>query len=377
MQVVYAANVRLGGGGMGNSLVEIMRGLLETHFLKQVIVSSFKPTAIPAHLITAQGFWGRAQKRLAFYEPTGWGDYFANRLFDAWASRMMQSANTFEGWTGFCETCLQVAKSRGMHTFLGHGSAHPRAQIELINAERRQWKLKPLPITALVSQVERELQSADHILVQSRFSERTLVEQGISPAKLVRIPLGVDVKRFVPATEHTAHPFRVLFVGQVMLRKGVQYLLEAWQQLDWHDAELWLVGKVMPDAQPVLKKYSYLPGVRILGHVPNQVAMYQASDVFVMPSVEDGFALVVAEAMACELPVIVSNHTGAADLVQDGESGFVVNYNQPEQYAHVLAKLRANPTRARKMGQAGRAVAQLQTWDAYRERYVQFHMEPK
>lgn len=373
--LVYAANVRLGGGGMGNSLVEIMRGLLERGWLKQVIVSSFKPTAIPAHLITAQGFWGRVQKRLAFYEPTGWGDYFTNRLFDLWASRVMQPADGFEGWTGFCETCLRVAHARGMKTFLGHGSAHPRAQLELINAERTRWGLTRLRPTPLVGQVERELQLADHIFVQSRFSARTLIEHGIAAEKLVRTPLGVDVRRFVPATERAAHPFRVLFVGQVMLRKGIQYLLQAWQQLGWRDAELWLVGKTMADARPVLREYGNLPGVRVLGYVPDQVAAYQASDVFVLPSVEDGFALVVAEAMACALPVIVSDHTGAADLVDDGETGFVVPYHQAEQYARALDALRANTERAKEMGRAGHATAQRQTWDAYRAQLTQAHRQ--
>lgn len=124
-----------------------------------------------------------------------------------------------------------------------------------------------------------------------------------------------------------------------MLRKGVQYLLEAWKQLAWRDAELWLVGRVMADCAPVLRHYADLPGVTLLGYVPDQVNAYQTSDVLVVPSVEDGFALVVARAMACGLPVIVSNHTGAADLVQDSESGFVVKFDAPQEYVRALESL--------------------------------------
>jgi glycosyltransferase involved in cell wall biosynthesis len=374
-QVVYAVNVRLGGGGMGSSQVEIIRGLLDAHLLKQVIVSSCRTSMIPARLITAQGFWGRVQKRLAFYEPSGWGDYLANRLFDRWASYVMQSADIFEGWTGFCATCLQVAKQRGNRTFLGHGSAHPRTQLELINAERRNWGMPPVPETPLARQVEQELVLADRVIIQSRFSERTLIERGVSADKLVRIPLGVDVQRFRPAPARATHPFRALFVGQVTLRKGVQYLLEAWKQLKWRDAELWLVGQVMPDFRTVLRQYANLPGLRILGYLPDLIAVYQTSDAFVLPSVEDGFALVVPEAMACGLPVIVSDHTGAADLVRHGESGFVVIYNDVAQYAHALETLCINSARGREMGEAGRVTAQAHTWEVYRQKLVDLHLQ--
>lgn len=372
-QVVYSVNVRLGGGGMGNSIEEMLRGLYEARLLKQVIVSSCKTTALPAHLITAQGFLGRVQKRLGFYDRSGWLDYLFARVFDRWANRVMQPAEIFESWTFCCLTCLQTAKKRGSRTFLGLGSAHPRAYLELINAERLKWGLAPLPEMPWVRQVERELALADTIIIQSCFSERTLVEHGIPAEKLVRIPLGVDVKRFHPAESRPPGPFRVLFLGQIMLRKGVQYLLEAWKQLGWRDAELWLVGKGMADAQPVLKHYAGLSGLRLMGYVPDQLAAFQACDVFVVPSVEDGFGLVVTEAMACGLPVVVSDHTGAADLVQDGENGFVVAYNDAAGYARVLETLRANPELARKMGRAAQGAARQVTWAAYREKLVELH----
>jgi len=74
-----------------------------------------------------------------------------------------------------------------------------------------------------------------------------------------------------------------------MLRKGIQYLLEAWQQLGWRDAELLLVGKVMPDSQPVLKHYTDLPGLHLMGYIPDQLTALQNAHAFVMPSVERWF----------------------------------------------------------------------------------------
>jgi glycosyltransferase involved in cell wall biosynthesis len=154
-----------------------------------------------------------------------------------------------------------------MKTFLHLGSAHPRTQVELVNVERQNWGLPPSPVTPLVLQVERELELADTIVVQSRFSERTLVGRGISKDKLIRIPLGVDAKQFSPSPQGTKGRFRVLFVGQLTLRKGVQYLLETWKQLGWRDAELWLVGKVASDCKVVLRHYANLPGVKMVGYL--------------------------------------------------------------------------------------------------------------
>lgn len=374
-QTVYSVNHRLGGGGMGSSVLEMLIGLYEAGLLKQVIVSSSRTTRLPASLITAQGLWGRAQKRLSLYDPSKWvANYLESCLFDWWASRVMKPAEIFSSWTGIALTSLQIAHARGWRTILGLGSAHPRTVSDLMNTERQRWELPPLRETPFTRRIERELALADRVIVQSRFSERSLIAQGVPPDKLIRIPLGVDVRRFQPAASKAAQPFRVLFLGQVMLRKGVQYLLEAWRQLDWRDAELWVVGNVLSDGQLVLKRYANLPGLRVMGHVPDQLAAFQSADVFVAPSVEDGFGLTVTEAMACGLPVIVSDHVGAADLVVPGESGFVVPYDNIAGYVTALETLRANPDRARQMGQAGRAAVVNQTWDVYRQALVNCYL---
>lgn len=372
--VVYSANVRLGGGGMGSSLVEPLVGLHQAGLLRQVFVSSHKASPLPPNLIRAQGVWGRVQKRLEFYDPTGWVSYLVNSLFDAWVRRSLPLTPIFESWTGFCLNSLIAAQKRGSRTVLGLGSAHPRVQRDLINAERRAWGLAAQPDTPLRQRIEAELSAAGTILVQSRFSEQSLLDEGMAAGKLVRLPLAVDPDRFQPAAGRPAAPFRVLFLGQVTLRKGVPYLLEAWKRLGWQKAELFIAGQILPDCRPVVRHYAGLPGVRWAGFVPDQLAAFQAADVFVCPSVEDGFGLVVLEAMACGLPVVVSDHTGAADLVSPGESGFVVRYNDPAAYAQALEEVRRSPGRRAAMGRAGRAAVGAHTWDHYRRQLVQLHL---
>ncbi|MBI5300715.1 MAG: glycosyltransferase family 4 protein [Chloroflexi bacterium] len=374
-QVVYSVNHRLGGGGMGNSVLEMLIGLHQAGLLKQAIVSSSKTDRLPRVFITDLGFLGRLQKRLAIYDPSGWYlNYLESVFFDQWASRVMQPCQVFSSWTGICATSLRIARQRGAQTILGLGSAHPRTVLNLVNREREQWGMSSQFATPHLRRIENEMALADQLVVQSRFSQATLLERGIPAEKITRLSLGVNVERFCPAADVPATPFRVLFLGQVMLRKGIQYLLKAWKRLGWRDAELWVVGKVMSDARPVLQRYADLPGLKLVGYVPDQLSVLQRAHVFIAPSVEDGFGLVVVEAMACGLPVVVSNHTGAADLIENGANGLVIEYDQVEHYARALETLRANPGLARRMGQAARALALQHTWDAYREQLVRLHL---
>lgn len=358
---------------MGDSLEEMLRGLEAAGLLRQVLVSSCRRTALPRERLRSLGWLGRAGKRLGLYDRSGRIDYLSARLFDRWVSAVMPPAEIFESWTFCCLSSLRVARRRGSQTILGLGSAHPRTYQTLINTERQKWGWPPEPDRPWMRQVERELALADRIVVQSRFSERTLMEHGLAAEKITRLPLGVDVARFRPPEARTPGPFRVLFLGQVTLRKGLQHLLAAWQQLGWRDAELLVAGKVLPDGQRVLDRYAGLPGLRVAGYLPDQVAVLQQCDVFVAPSLEDGFGLVVTEAMACARPVIVSGNMGAADLVQDDENGRVVPAGDVAGYAAALEAVRADPEQARQMGWAGRATAQAQTWEAYRARLVALH----
>src|SRR5512147_976384 len=109
--IIYSVNVRLGGGGMGSSLLEMLLGLQHANLLSQVIVSSCKTDRLPRALISQLGLIGRVQKRLSLYDPSEWlMGYLENWVFDHWASRVMHSGTIFSGWTGMCLTSLRAAQ---------------------------------------------------------------------------------------------------------------------------------------------------------------------------------------------------------------------------------------------------------------------------
>ncbi|MHC5731280.1 MAG: glycosyltransferase family 4 protein, partial [Nostoc sp.] len=117
--------------------------------------------------------------------------------------------------------------------------------------------------------------------------------------------------------------FRALFVGRVGVRKGVHYLIKAWEELQLPQAELMLVGvNEFPETW-----LSQLPeGVNYIPSVPHTTLnqYYSNANVFVFPSLVEGFGLVLLEAMACGIPVITTTHTAGPDIITDGTEGFIV-----------------------------------------------------
>ena len=171
----------------------------------------------------------------------------------------------------------------------------------------------------------RELEIADYIAVTSHFTQASLLENGIAEDRILLTPLGVDAARFVPANAPNDGRFRVLYVGQLRLRKGVQYLLEAWARLRLDNAELLLVGDVVDEFKEILHKaLRQHANITVVGHAADPVRLYQSASVCVLPTIEDGFGLVVLEAMACGAPVILTENTGAKDCVRRDIDGFIL-----------------------------------------------------
>jgi glycosyltransferase involved in cell wall biosynthesis len=154
-------------------------------------------------------------------------------------------------------------------------------------------------------------------------------------------------------------------VGQVSLRKGQQYLLEAWKQLKLKNSELLLIGAVQKSIEPLLRRYEGT--FSHIAAVPNGRLheYYGESAVFVLPSLSDGFGYVVTEAMACGLPVIVTSNTGAADVVQDGKQGFVVPIRSPQAIASHLERLYSDSALREEMAEAALKRAHELSWDWY------------
>ena len=265
---------------------------------------------------------------------------------------------------------LRRCRELGILSFLDYPISHHRWSADTLAEEAaRQPKfaetLQYHRFTAAEwAQLDDEIGLADKILVLSTFQKRTFVECGVDDAKLAITPLGVDLKLFRPGEKRRPDGvFRVVFVGQITQRKGLSYLLAGFEQAAIPDSRLLLVGKPIGGtgswrAQPRVSHKPHEPRSRL-------PRVYHDADVMVLPSIVEGFGLTALEAMACGLPVIVSENTFGSDVITDGIDGYVVPIRDPGAIAERLRHLWANPSLRTSMGLAARRRAEAFSWDAY------------
>lgn len=361
-RVAYSIGVRFAGGGIGNIAYQAVRGIHQQATLVRLLASSSRPTEIPAELIRDMGLPGRILRRLAFHDPTRWLNPLSNVIYDAWASRQLVACDIFHGWDGQALRSLRRAKELGAVTLVERPVSHPLTQTRLLQDEFSRWGQSALLPRTDVPRALAELEEADYITIPSDWVRQGCLEHGVPEQKLIQIPYGADIERFRPVAKPPG-PFRVVFAGQVGLRKGVPYLLDAWRRLGWRDAELVIAGIVTAEMKPVLRRFGTLDGVRFTGYLPDPVAFFQSADVFAFPSIEEGSALVTYEALACGLPVVTTTHAGSA--VTDGKEGFLVPIRDGAALAERLRELREDAGLRSRMGVAARARAEQFPWSKY------------
>ncbi len=286
--------------------------------------------------------------------------------FDETASHLLGDCDVVDAWCTTALRTIRAAHRRGLPAVLEAASAHVVTQAEILDEECRRFgsrSERAVTSRAVTERTLAEYREADVIVVMSSFARRTFIEQGVREAKIVVVPCGSAPSPPPPRRDHDGVP-RVLFVGGFSLRKGLPYLLEAFRRVR-SPAELRLVGRPNP---ALIRRIGGLPpGATVAGEKTGADldAEYAAADVFVLPSVEDGWGLVTTEAMMAGLPVIVSDAAGSAEIVRDGANGFVVPSRGIDALADRLETLLADAALRRRMGAAARSTAEARTWQTY------------
>jgi len=231
---------------------------------------------------------------------------WVDRIYDRVASHHLGTPDIFLGWSQVSLHSMQVAKKNAATVVLEHPMLHVDEWQRLIPEECRKWGVDPRTCYSVVpddmaDRMHEEYDIADHIMTPSRAAVDSFISAGIAPKKMLNVHFGVDTDMFHPMgpnEDQPRRPFRVLYVGRLELLKGLPYLLEAWQTAKLEDAELLLVGRRLPEIEPVLQKFA-ADNIRVLHEVPrNQLpALYNAADVLVFPTLCDGFGIVMLEAM--------------------------------------------------------------------------------
>ena len=301
-------------------------------------------------------------------------DLSISKSFGQFSQRQLNSdTDIFVGWSSASLEAIKPAQGFGTKVIIERGSTHISAQTDVLRDAYKQFGL--FFNETKVEMIEREEQEyalADKIFVPSKYAAQTFVDRGIAADKIIVNGMGVDFEMFqAPSSRSLDRMPRIVFAGGVGIRKGVPWLLKAFKRLS-SKAELHLIGPVSPDYEKMLRK-EIGANVFVRGALPGHdlSSEYGRGDIFCLPSLEEGYGMVIPQAMACGLPVVTTNVVGAADLLQHAHNGLIVSPADSTALSDALERLIDDVDLRQTMGAyAQTTVQQGQGWDDYVSRAV-------
>ena len=304
------------------------------------------------------------------------------KFYEQFVCSHLGDAHFFWGWSGHHLKAFQRAKKLEKKIILERGSSHPMWRFEQMKSEHQRSDTGKYDYSKKLLEKElAEIELADYVSIPSQFVKDTFLQYGVSQKKLLVNPYGADVSYWRKASESrsciSARPLTFVWAGAVMQRKGVYYLLEAWKKAKLNHAKLLFVGGVSHDAKQYLDD---LPeGVEICGYKTHAelLEIYKNADVGILPSLEEGMARSLLEAMSAALPLIITYETGMTQFINHQEHGWIVESKSIDDIVLALKEADANREGLADMGNKAYEVIKGYTWDAYGDRASKLFAEIK
>lgn len=286
---------------------EIKEKLTRADILQTLYLGSLK-IGLPTKISTKLRHWAKIEQDLA-------------------CRKFIKHADIFLFYNGSgLHTCKQ-AKQKGVITVVEAVNSHVEYQEQILKEEYNKLNIPwvPFPVTEKRRRIE-EYNLADYILVPSEFVKRSFLEKGFDNKKILKVPFGFNQLNIQKnkLEKNVNSSFTILFVGSISVRKGVRYLINAFEKLQMANKKLIIVGpraKTTGIADLKISKEIVFTGV-LKGEALD--AAYKNADVFCLPTLEEGMALVQGEALSYGLPIITTTNSGGDDLIEDGVEGFLV-----------------------------------------------------
>lgn len=331
------------------------------------------------------GVWGRCLQKAAQGVGPRIRDSCLRFIHDAFSSGLARNipseTEVLITLSSFGLHAIERARSLGICTVVDHGSLHQRVERRLIQEEAKLWGLAEENVSLtpdwIIAKEDREFSICDRIMVLSEAARRSMLATGIKAERVFVNPCGVDLQLFHPVPKDDK-AFRVIQCSGLTLGKGFLYLMKAFRELNLPEAELWFIGAAAPSAGlGALAQSLHHPRIFFKGAIPHGELHrhFSQGSVFVLPSIADGFGMVVPQAMACGLPVIVSENVGAADLVSEGDNGYVVPIRDVEALKRKILELYDHREKLERLSRKALEDARLLSWERYGERLCRFLYE--
>ena len=328
------------------------------HSWKKRLTGRFHPGLAGARIAAPNLAALRFELKASLVHENGWklisrrNEWFQRHAL-AQLKRSQQNTNgnhTIFAYSYAAAEIFRFARGRGWRTVLGQidpGPAEERIVAALQDSsEINDAKWQPAP-TEYWANWRQECSLADQIVVNSRWSRDALLGEGVPADKIQIIPVAYEsqtdsrsFQRLYPRAFSAERPLRVLFLGQINLRKGVPQLLEAVKLVAGEPVEFWFVGPTQISVPQALRLH---PQCRWFGAAPrvDVDSYYRDADVFILPTLSDGFGLTQLEAQSWKLPVIASRNCG--EVVRHGYNGLLLDEISGEAIADVLLQFLRAP----------------------------------
>lgn len=298
-----------------------------------------------------------------------------NRMFGQWAAEQLSRErwDVVHAWSGVSEELLSASDANGTARLMMRGSAHIRTQDLILRQEEQRTSTRmDCPDSWIRAREEREYALADCIVVLSTFARDSFVSEGVDPEKLRRLPLGANTEMFRPSPEVidarcrrivSGAPLNVLYVGAVSLRKGLWDIAAILRRPEAKRFHFRFVGPITSEARHLART---LQGAAEF--VPKQPqrelrTWYSQGDLFLFPTLEDGFAVVLAQAQANALPILTTTNCSGPDLIREGETGWILPIRSPEAFVERLMWCDSNRPALAEMVRRAYTTFKVRNWD--------------
>ena len=277
-----------------------------------------------------------------------------DRGFDRWVGSHLEACDFIHAMPGQALETFRSARKQGIRAVLNHATGPVRDWVEIMHPEYERIGLKLEDVCpyddAYFAREDEEYALADYHCVASSVARSQLLARGISEDRIWLVPYGADTgeRVFMPgATPSSDRGYRILFAGQVGIRKGLRALLDALAELKRPEWRVDFVGAKLDESAKDFAAYRGATPLAFHGPVSQRALAkwMQESSVMVLPSLEEGFGLVVPQALDCGCPCIVSDRVGAKDLIRHRENGSIFPVNDSAALARELAWWAENPRR--------------------------------
>lgn len=282
-----------------------------------------------------KGFW--------FY-PEAW----LHTWFGRWAASKVKREkwDVVICWSGIGEETFRALQDTQTLRVCQRGSAHIRTQARLLQEEEtRTGSKQDQPSSWMITREEREYALADMIVVPSSFAWRTFLNEDVPDEKVATLLLGVDVRGFRPSRKViearcqrilSGEPLHVLYVGTFSFRKGMWDMRDIIRHLKDDRFRFRFVGPVASECEALAEELG--PVVTFIPKQPQHrlPEHYTWGDVFVLPTIEDGYAMVLDQAAASGLPILTTTNCGGPDLLREGKTGWILPIRSPQAFIERL-----------------------------------------